>query len=110
MIRIKLYIDGKERVYTARGVNLLMSYTAYELLREYELAGGNYPQDLLEKCEDFVCQCFGGSFSREQLLSGYPGSAFVLYPSIMNAVVAYSNEEIVNFPEPAKKAPEKATT
>ena len=110
MIRIKLYIDGKEREYTARGVNLRLSYMAYELLREYELAGGNYPQGTLEKCEDFVCMCFGGSFSREQLLSGYRGSAFVLYPSIMNAVVAYSNEAIVNFPEPAKKAPAKTTT
>ena len=110
MIRIKLYIDGKEREYTARGVNLRLSYMAYELLREYELAGGNYPQETLEKCEDFVCMCFGGSFSREQLLTGYQGSAFVLYPGMLNAVVAYSNEAIVNFPEPAKKAPAKTTT
>lgn len=110
MIQIKLNIDGKEREYTARGVNLGVSYMAYELFREYELAGGNYTPELMEKCEDFVCMCFGGAFSREQLLSGYQGSAFVLYPGMLNAVVAYSNEAIVNFPEPAKKAPEKATT
>ena len=109
MIRITLTINGKEKEFTARGVSLRASYMAYEIYREYELAGGNYPQELLEKCEDFIITVFGGAFSRDELLDGYRGSAFRLYPGMLNAVVSYSSEAIVNFPEPAE-TPERTET
>ena len=110
MIKIKLLIKGKEREYVARGVNLRVSYDAYELYREYELAGGNYPPELMEKLEDFVVRVFGGAFTREQLLDGYRGSAYRLYPGMLNAVVGYTNEAIINFPEPANQTEAKAET
>lgn len=100
MITIELILAGRTEKYTARGVNLRTSYTAYELFREYELAGGVYSTELLERCEEFIVACFGGAFTREQLLEGYRGSAFRLYPGMLNAVVSYSNEQIVNFPDP----------
>ena len=111
MITIQLIIDGKQQSFTARGVTLRRSYEAYELYREYELAGGNYPPELMERCEDFVCACFGGAFTREQLLDGYQGTAYRLYPNMLNAVVGYTNDLIVNFPDPAKEvAAETPTT
>ena len=109
MISIKLTIDGKEQEYVARGINIRTSYMAYDLFREYPTAEGDYKQDLLDRCAEFVCECFGHAFSAEQLETGYRGSAFRLYPALLNAVITYSNEAIVNFPEAATAtAPEAA--
>ena len=102
MLNITLTIKGKEVPFTARGVNIRASYLAYELYKEYTMANGDYPQELLDRCAEFVCTCFGHAFTVEQLLDGYQGSAFRLYPSMLNAV-------IVNFPEPATAAPEATT-
>ena len=101
MLTIKLTINGKEKEFVARGVTLRASYDAYELYREYDLAGGVYPPDLLERIEALICRIFGNAFTQEQLLDGYHGSAFVLYPSVLHTVVGYSNERIANFPPPA---------
>ena len=101
MITIRLMNHGKEREYVSKGVTLGVSYSAYNLFRRYEEAAGNYPLELLKELESFVCRVFGGAFSEEELRNGYQGSAFRLYPSILQAVVAYSSEAIVNFPEPA---------
>ena len=109
MLNIKLTIKGKEVPFTARGVNIRASYLAYELYKEYTMANGDYSQDLLDRCADFVCICFGRAFTVEQLVDGYRGSAFRLYPSMLNAVITYTSEAIVNFPEPATAAPEATT-
>ena len=101
MISITLMVNGKERAYVARGVNLRTSLDAYGLFREYEAAAGDYSEGLLDRCLEFVTRCFGNAFSVEQLLTGYLGSAFRLIPNLLQAVVAYSSEAIVNFPEPA---------
>lgn len=102
MIQIKLMINGREETYTAAGVTLRASLKAYDLYREYTLADGDYNKELLDKCLDFVVLIFGNAFSRAQLMDGYKGSAFSLYPAIMSAVIAYVHEQTVNFPEPAK--------
>lgn len=101
MISISLMVGGKEQTYTARGVTLRTSLMAYDLYREYDLCAGNYTPDLLDRCAAFVCACFGGAFTQDQLMDGYMGSAFRLFPNMLNAVVGYSNETIANFPEPA---------
>ena len=101
MINIRLTIRGKDKEFVARGINIRASYTAYELFREYTMADGDYSPDLLQRCAEFVCLCFGHAFSAEQLETGYQGSAFRLYPALLNAVITYSNEQIVNFPEAA---------
>ena len=79
--------------------------------QEYDAAGGKYSPELLVRCAASVCRVFGGAFDEAQLLDGYMGSAFRLYPSMLNAVVGYSNEIIANFPEPVTAAlsPETAT-
>lgn len=110
MLSIKLIINGKEKEFKARGVTLRTSYLAYELYKEYDLAGGMYNPDLLDRIEAFICACFGGAFTQEQLLDGYQGSAFVLYPGILNAVVGYSNDKIANFPPPATTREKAAAT
>lgn len=108
MLNIDLTISGKEQKFTARGVNIRASYLAYDLYREYTMANGDYPQDLLDRCAEFVCACFGHAFSVDQLLDGYRGSAFRLYPAMLNAVITYTTDAIVNFPDPAT-APEMGT-
>lgn len=109
MLNIKLTIKGKEKEFTARSINIQASYMAYDLYKEYTMANGDYSQDLLDRCADFVCICFGRAFTVEQLVDGYRGSAFRLYPSMLNAVITYTSEAIVNFPEPVTAAPEATT-
>ena len=111
MISIELTIRGKAKRFTAWGVTLRTTLEAYGLYKEYDAAGGNYSPELLDRCAAFVCRVFGGAFDEAQLLDGYMGSAFRLYPSMLNAVVGYSNETIANFPEPVTAAlsPETAT-
>ncbi len=108
MIQIALIVSGKEQIYRAAGMNLKNSLTAYELYKEYSQAEGDFSDELIEKCLLFVTGIFGGAFTREQLLEGYKGSAFILFPNMLRACVSYVNEEIVNFPEPAT-APEMKT-
>ena len=105
MIQITLTVKGKERQYRAAGMNLRASLDAYELYKAYSEAGGDYSAELTDKCIDFICRIFGRSFSTDELLDGYKGSAYILIPSILRTAVGYVNDEIVNFPEPAK-APE----
>lgn len=109
MINITLTVRGKDKEYLARGVNIRTSYMAYELYREYTEAAGDYSQDLLDRCAEFVCEVFGHAFTVDQLLDGYRGSAFRLYPAMLNAVVAYTSEAIINFPEAAKAEAETET-
>ena len=101
MLTISLMIDGKEKNYTARGITLRASYDAYDIYRRYTEANGDYTPELLEECADLVVRIFGGAFTREQLETGYMGSAFRLYPGILSEVVGYSNDTIANFPQPA---------
>ena len=101
MIQITLIVNGKEQTYRAAGMNLKYSLTAYELYKEYSQAEGDYGDELIEKCLQFVTGIFGGAFTEKQLLDGYKGSAFILFPNMLRACVSYVNEEIVNFPEPA---------
>lgn len=108
MINITLTVNGADRKYQAHGVTLRTSLDAYALYREYEQAAGNYDEALLERCCDFIVRCFGYAFDRQQLEAGYMGSAFRLIPNMLQAVVAYSSEAIVNFPEPATMTPETA--
>lgn len=103
MIQIRLMVDGKEETFRAAGVNLRNSLLAYDLYKEYTEANGDYPRELLDKCLDFICSCFGYAFSGDQLLDGYRGSAFILIPGMLNAVVSYVHEQIVNFPRPAQE-------
>ena len=109
MINITLFIKGKEKTFAARGVNLGVSYRAYDLYRRYERAGGDYSPELMEELEQFVVDCFGGAFAREQLREGYRGSAYRLFPNMLSAVVGYSNDVIANFPEPATGTSQTAT-
>ena len=102
MIMIELVLEGKAKRFKAAGVSLRVSYDAYDLYRRYTEAGGDYSKELLEECEQLVVRCFGGAFTAEELLDGYRGSAFRLYPGIMNAIISYSNEQIANFPEPSE--------
>ena len=102
MIQITLIVNGKEQTYRAAGMNLKNSLTAYELYKEYSQAEGDFSDELIEQCLQFVTGIFGGAFTQEQLLSGYKGSAFILFPNMLRACVSYVNEEIVNFPEPAQ--------
>ena len=105
MITIDLVIRGKSKRFTASGVCLRARLDAYDLYRDYTEAGGDFSNELLQRCMDFTRRVFGNAFSEEQLLDGYQGSAFRLFPNLLNAVVSYSNEQIANFPEPAM-APE----
>lgn len=109
MIQITLIVDGRSRIYAAAEVCMRTSLEAYRLFREYSAAGGDYSDDLLARCASFVCGCFGDVFTVDQLLDGYQGSAFALYPSLLNAVVGYVHDRIVNFPEPAAPATKAAT-
>lgn len=104
MLQITLMVAGKEMTYRAAGMNLGASLTAYELYKEYGEAGGEYSAELMEKCVQFTCEIFGKAFSREQLLSGYHGSAFILFPALLREAVGYVESEVVNFPQPPKAA------
>lgn len=108
MIQIALMINGKEETFHAAGVTLRSSLSAYDLYKEYTEAAGDYSKDLLDRCLNFICGCFGSAFSYDDLLDGYKGSAFALIPGMLTAVVSYVHEQIVNFPEPAM-TPEKMT-
>ena len=107
MINIELMVDGKKKTYRAANVTLRTSYEAYRLYREYTECQGDYTDELLERCERMVCRIFGDAFTPEQLLDGYRGSAFRLFPGMLNAIVSYSNEQIANFPGPPATAAEK---
>ncbi len=102
MIQIKLMVNGKEETFRAAGVNLRNSLLSYDLYKEYTEANGDYSKDLLERCLDFICSCFGYAFNVDQLQDGYKGSAFILIPGMLDAVVGYVHEQIVNFPKPAQ--------
>lgn len=102
MIQIALMVNGKEQIYRAAGMNLKNSLTAYELYKKYSVAEGDYNVGLIQECLRFIVGIFGGAFTEEQLLEGYKGSAFILIPNMLRVCVSYVNEEIVNFPEPAK--------
>lgn len=102
MIQIQLMVNGKEETFRAAGVNLRNSLLAYDLYKEYTEANGDYSNDLLEKCLDFICGCFGNAFSINELKDGYRGSAFILIPGMLNEVVGYVHEQIVNFPKPVQ--------
>lgn len=102
MIQITLIVRGKSKTYQAAGVNLRTSLEAYDLYKEYDKAGGDYSSDLLDRLAGFVCRCFGDAFTMDQLLDGYKGSAFRLYPAMLDAVIAYVHEQVVNFPNPAE--------
>lgn len=101
MIQITLNLRGKARTYRASGMNLGASLDAYEIYREYTAAGGDYSAELIERCLDFICRIFGGSFTADELKKGYDGSAFVLIPTMLRVAVGYVNDQIANFPEPA---------
>ena len=101
MITIDLMIKGRSRRFTARGVTLRASLDGYELYRAYGEANGDYDDKLIARCVEFTRRIFGNAFSEEQLMDGYQGSAFRLFPSLLNAVVGYSNDTIANFPDPA---------
>ena len=104
MITIELVSGGKTKKYKAANVTLRVSYDAYRLYRKYTEAQGDYPEELLEECANLVCRVFGNAFTEQELLDGYHGSAFRLYPGMLNAIIAYSNEQIANFPEPPETA------
>lgn len=108
MITIELVLGGKTKTFRAANVTLRTSYDAYRLYRQYTEAAGDYSDELLEDCAQLVCRCFGGAFTEEELLDGYRGSAFRLFPGIMNAIIGYSNEQIANFPDPPTTTPEKS--
>lgn len=105
MIQICLNNDGAKKVYKATGVCMGVSLDAYNLYREYTEAEGNYSDDLIQRLNELICRCFGDQFSENELLKGYPESAFVLYPRILREIVGYVHDKLVNFPEPAM-APE----
>lgn len=109
MIKLKLMQGGKEKEYIARGVTLRTSIHAYDLYRRYGRAEGDYTEDLLDECAEFICTIFGHAFNADDLLNGYQGSAFRLYPAMMNAIIGYTNDEIVNFPDPAPEATKAKT-
>ena len=101
MITIELIQKGRSKVYKARGISLRLSLDAYDIFRDYSAAGGDYKRELLDRCAQFVCDVFGNAFTVEDLETGYQGSAFVLYPSMLNAVIGYTAEAVANFPEPS---------
>jgi len=101
MIQINLMVGGKEETFRAAGVNLRNSILAYDLYKEYSEANGEYSKDLLERCLEFICSCFGNAFTCDQLMDGYKGSAYILIPGMLNAVIGYVHDQIVNFPKPA---------
>lgn len=104
MIKITLSLNGRSRTYPATEICMRTSLDAYRLFREYSTADGDYSDDLLRRCSEFVCDCFGGVFTPDQLWDGYQDSAFTLFPAMLSAVVGYAQEKIINFPEPAKDA------
>ena len=104
MIQITLIVEGKSQTYKAAGMNLGASMLAYDLFRAYEKAEGDYTQDLLDSCMNFITEIFGHSFTVRELCDGYKGSAFVLFPNILRAAVGYVDEQIINFPTPPETA------
>ena len=108
MIQITLAINGRSRTYTATDICMRTSLDSYRLMREYSQADGDYTDDLLRRCGEFVCDCFGGVFTVDQLMDGYRDSAFTLYPSMLAAVVGYIHDKIINFPEPVTATPATA--
>lgn len=106
MMQLTLMIGGKEKSYRAAGLCLRTSLEAYGLYREYEAAQGDYSDELIERCLDYIRRIFGGAFSADELLDGYRESAFALIPGVLGAAIRYVNDEIVNFPNPAQRTPE----
>lgn len=105
MLNIILTIDGKEKKFRDE-IRLKESLRAYELYQEYEKAAGVYSPEQLETIVDFIVECWGGQFTREQLLDGYKGSIFVLIPSLLGEIIQYVAEKIRDFPTTAVQMPQ----
>lgn len=104
MIQITLNINGARRVYKSTGVRMRACLEAYRLGEAYEKCGGEYPDELIERCIEFVLETFGRAFTRDELLDGYEGSPFALFPQLIREVIGYANDRIVDFPIPAARA------
>lgn len=104
MIQITLNANGTRRTYRSTGVRMRACLEAYRLAEEYEKCSGEYPEELIERCIEFVLEVFGRAFTQDDLLDGYEGSPFALFPQLIREVIAYANDRIVDFPIPAAKA------
>lgn len=103
MIKITLTIDGKEKYFRITDVRMRACLEAYRLASEYEKCNGDFSDEMLEKCTDFVCSVFGNAFTPEDLLDGYKGNPFALFPALLREVISFSSDKIAQFPTPAVK-------
>lgn len=105
MIQIQLTINGEKKTFRATDLCMRSSIDAYELLRDYGKAEGDYDRDLIYRLEKFICGIFGDVFDCEDLESGYADSAFVLFPEMLREVIGHTHDAVVNFPKPAVTLP-----
>lgn len=108
MIQITLKIDGQRKVFQSTGVRMRACLDAYRLAEEYDKCGGDYSDEMIERCTEFVLEVFGHKFTADQLLDGYEGSPFALFPALMREVIAYTAERIAQFPTTAARTKAKA--
>lgn len=110
MIQITLKINGKEKVYRSIGVRMRTCLDAYQLAADYERCGGEFDAEMIARCVAFVLGVFDHAFTADELMDGYEGSPFALFPSLMREVIGYTADRIVDFPTKAATRPTATTT
>ncbi len=110
MIQLTLRLNGKDKHFTADGLTMRASVTAYKLLAKMDETPGEYPPEMIDELTGFVVQVFGEKFTVDDLLDGCKDSFFRVVPGMLRAVVLGVNEAIRSFPEnpmPAATAKKK---
>lgn len=111
MIQIRLCpVGGTETTYKSRGVRMRSCLEAYRLYEKYEACRGDYGEDLIEECLEFICGCFDHAFTVDALLDGYAGTPYALIPQMLREVIGYVNDRIVIFPTAAAQIQTDAQT
>ena len=104
MISLTLELPGMKPKTYKDEARMRECLDAYDLAKRWEAAAGYYPPELLEDAARFVCRCFGHRFTQDDLLSGYRGSPFVMFPELLRTLIGYVSDQVADFP------PKAATT